>query len=62
MTSQTTSTDLIARIQKAVGCSKDLARDYAAAMGEAPEIENGEILVRDESRKIIAHLPQKILA
>ena len=34
---------LVSRIRNALGCSKELASDYATAIGETPEIENGKV-------------------
>ena len=53
--------ELVLRIQNAIGCGKELAGDYAAAIGDKPEIQNGQIVVRDEARRIIAHLPEAVL-
>jgi len=53
--------ELVLRIQNAVGCGKELAGDYAEAIGDNPEIQNGKIIVRDESRRIIAHIPEEVL-
>lgn len=53
--------ELVSRIRNAVGCGKELACDYAGAIGDKPEIQNGKIIVRDEDRRIIAHLPEEVL-
>jgi hypothetical protein len=61
MSTQSASNAFVIRIQKIVGCSKDLAGDYAAAIGDTPEIQNGEVVVRDERGRVIAHLPQAVI-
>jgi hypothetical protein len=53
--------ELVRRIQNVVGCGKELAGDYAMAIGDKPEIQNGKIIVRDEARRIIAHLPEHVM-
>ena len=53
--------DFVDRIQKIVGCSKDLAGDYAAAIGDTPEITDTEVVVRDAEGHILAHLPMSVL-
>lgn len=54
--------ELVSRIQNALGCGKELAGDYAAAIGDKPEIQYGKIIVRDEGGRIIAHIPEDVLA
>ena len=56
------SAELASRIQNALGCGKELATDYARAIGDKPEIQHGKIIVRDESGRIIAHIPESVLA
>ena len=53
---------LVNRIRNALGCGKDLAGDYAAAIGDSPEIQNGNVVIRDESGRIIARVPESVLA
>jgi hypothetical protein len=52
---------LVARISNALACGRDLATDYARAIGDSPEISLGKILVRDENGRIVAHLPESVL-
>lgn len=61
MSANTASNEFIVRIQKILGCSKDLAGDYATAIGDSPEIQNGEVVVRDDRGRVIAHLPENVL-
>ena len=56
-----TKPDLVSRIRNALGCSKDLATEYAAAIGGAPEIAHGKILLRNEEGRIIAYVPESVL-
>jgi hypothetical protein len=59
-----TPTDLEAlasRIRNAINCGRDLALDYASAIGENPEIQNGQVLVRNEDGRIIVRVPQGVL-
>ena len=55
------SAGLVLRIQNALGCGKELAGDYAVAIGDKPEIQHGKIIVRDEGGRIIAHIPESVL-
>ena len=52
---------LVNRIRNALGCGKDLANDYATAIGDTPEIQNGNVVIRDESGRIIARVPESVL-
>lgn len=52
---------LATRIQNVLGCGKDLAEDYAKAIGDKPQVENGQVVIRDEEGRIIAHLPMRVL-
>jgi hypothetical protein len=52
---------IISRIQNALGCSKDMATEYAAAIGENPEVVHGKILLRNEDHRIIAYVPASVL-
>jgi hypothetical protein len=56
-----TNPDLVSRIRNALGCSKDMAEEYAAAIGESPEIVHGKILLRNEDGRIIAYVPESVL-
>jgi hypothetical protein len=49
-------------IRNALGCGKDLAEDYAAAIADPPEIELGQIVIRNESGRIVARVPESVLA
>ena len=51
---------LVQRIRDSLGCGKDLAKDYALAIGENPEVAHGKIVVRDSDRRIIAYVPQSV--
>jgi hypothetical protein len=52
---------IVTRIRFALGCSKDMATEYAKAIGEKPEIAHGKILLRNESHRIIAYVPASVL-
>ena len=52
---------LVRRIQNALGCSKDMATEYAKTIGENPEIVYGKILLRNEQKRIIAYVPANVL-
>ena len=52
---------VVTRIQNALGCSKDMAAEYAKAIGENPEVVHGKILVRNEDNRLIAHIPVSVL-
>ncbi len=54
--------DLVRRIRNSIDCSKELAADYAKKIGDSPEIQNGLILVRNEDKRIIARIPERVLA
>jgi hypothetical protein len=54
--------DLVKRIRNSLDCSKELAADYAKGIGETPEIQNGQVLVRNEDKRIIARIPESVLA
>jgi len=53
--------ELARRIRNHLGCSKDLATEYARGIGEVPQIENGQILVRNEDQRIVARIPASVL-
>ena len=53
---------LSVRIRQSLGCSKDLAADYAKGIGNPPEIIHGKILVRDAEGRIVARVPDSVLA
>lgn len=52
----------ITRLCLLLGCSKDLASDYVRAMGDTPVVEHGKVIVRDADGRIIARVPDSILA
>ena len=54
--------DLVKRIRNSLDCSKELAADYAKSIGDNPEVQNGQVLVRNEDKRIVARLPEKVLA
>ncbi len=53
---------LAVRIRQSLGCSKDLAADYAKGISNPPEIIHGKILVRDAEGRIVARVPDSVLA
>jgi hypothetical protein len=52
---------IVTRVRNALGCSKDMAKEYAKAIGENPEIVHGKILLRNEDHRIIAYVPVSVL-
>lgn len=52
---------LTSRIRTALCCGRDLARDYATAIGNNPEIQGGQIIVRNEEGRVIARIPESVL-
>ncbi len=52
---------LVSRVRNALGCSNDMAKEYAKAIGENPEVAHGKILLRNEDRRIIAYVPVSVL-
>ena len=52
---------LAARIRQSLGCSKDLAEDYARGISDPPEIIHGKIVVRDADKRIIARVAESVL-
>ena len=52
---------LASRIRNAINCGKELALDYAAAIGDNPEIQGGQVLVRNEGGRVMARVPQSVL-
>ena len=52
---------LATRIRQSLGCSKDLAEDYAKGISNPPEIIHGMIVVRDTEGRIIARVPASVL-
>jgi hypothetical protein len=52
---------VVTRIQNHLACSKDMAKEYASAIGSNPEIINGKIVLRNEQKRIIAHVPASVL-
>jgi len=55
---ETDLASFVTRIRNALGCSKDLAGEYAMAIGDTPEVVNGKILVRNENGRIVAYVPE----
>ncbi len=53
---------LATRIRQSLGCSKDLAEDYAKGISDPPEIIHGKIVVRDADGRIVARVPDSVLA
>jgi plasmid maintenance system antidote protein VapI len=39
---------VVTLIRNALGCSKDMAIEYAKAIGENPEVAHDKILIRNE--------------
>ena len=52
---------LATRIRQSLGCSKDLAEDYAKGISNPPEIIHGKIVVRDPEGRIMARVPDSVL-
>jgi hypothetical protein len=52
---------LATRIRQSLGCSKDLAEDYAKGISNPPEIIHGMAVVRDTEGRIIARVPASVL-
>ena len=52
---------LAVRIRQSLGCSKDLAADYARGISDPPEIIHGKIVVRDPEGRIMARVPESVL-
>jgi hypothetical protein len=53
--------ELAARIRRSLGCSKDLAEDYARGISDPPEVIHGKVVVRDEDKRIIARVAVEVL-
>ena len=53
---------LAVRIRQSLGCSKDLAADYVKGISNPPEIIHGKIVVRDPEGRIVARVPESVLA
>lgn len=53
---------LAVRIRQSLGCSKDLAADYVKGISNPPEIIHGKIVVRDPEGRIVARVPEGVLA
>lgn len=51
----------VTRIRNALGCSKELAAEYAAHVGAQPEIDRHQVLIRNADRRIIARIPESVL-
>ena len=52
---------LVSRIRSSMNCSKDHATQYAADIGETPEVAHGKIMVRNSGDRIIACVPVSVL-
>ena len=52
---------LAVRIRQSLGCSKDLAADYARGISNPPEIIHGKVIVRDAEGRITARVPDSVL-
>ena len=52
---------LVSRIQNSLACSKEMATEYASAIGDNPEVVHGKIMVRNERGLIIAYVPMSVL-
>lgn len=52
---------IVTRIQFALGCTKDMAIEYAKIIGENPEVVYGKILLRNDQNRIIAYVPATVL-
>ena len=61
MMTETEFAEFVTRIRNALGCSKELASDYATAIGDNPEVANGKILVRAEGGRVVAYVPESAL-
>jgi hypothetical protein len=59
--SEIDATTVAARIQQAVGCSKEMAAEYSRAMGQNPEVVRGKVVVRNAENRIIAYIPASVL-
>ena len=53
---------LATRIRQSLGCSNGLAEDYAKGISDPPEIIHGKIVVRDADGRIVARVPDSVLA
>jgi len=51
----------VTKIRNHLGCSKDLAAEYAMNLGEKPETQNGQILIRNGENRVIARLPASVM-
>jgi hypothetical protein len=52
---------LVTNIRSHLGCSEELAAEYAKDIGDTPEIESGQILNRNQDGRIIATFPASVL-
>ncbi len=52
---------LATRIRQALGCSRELAEDYARGIADPPEIIHGKVVVRDAEGRIAARVPDSVL-
>ena len=53
--------ELATRIRDELGCSKELAAEYASDIGDDPEIDHYKIIIRNAQGQIIARLPVSVL-
>jgi hypothetical protein len=53
---------LAIRIRQSLGCSKELAADYVKGISDPPEIIHGKVIVRDPEGRIVARVPESVLA
>ena len=52
---------LAQNIRSILACGKVLSDDYAAAVGDTPEIITGNIVIRNEEGRIVARIPESVL-
>ncbi|MCE9519103.1 MAG: hypothetical protein K8R87_06080 [Verrucomicrobia bacterium] len=58
---QTDLESLATRIRNTINCGRELAQDYAAMIGDTPEIQAGQVILRNAEGRIIARVPQSVL-
>lgn len=46
----------------AAGVPEDRAEEYAALIGDTPEVEGDEVLIRDEAGVVLARVPSSVLS
>jgi len=54
-------THLAQNIRAILVCGKELSEDYANAVGDAPEIIAGNVIIRNEEGRIVARVPESVL-